>query len=115
MTSENFTANYDKSTFPNQIEAHSPTEMRFGWTNGETYAVPYFELRFYCPCAHCVDEHTGKRTLKRENVKADVRPLEVHAVGRYAIQISWSDKHSTGMYPFDLLYSICLNKGLRLA
>lgn len=106
---------YDRSTTPCRVESHSPTEMLLEWTNGARYAVPYFELRYYCPCANCVDEHTGVRTLKRENVKADVRPTGVNAVGRYAIQMNWSDRHSTGMYPFDLLYSICLEKGLPLA
>jgi DUF971 family protein len=106
---------FDKTSFPNRVEAHSASEMLLGWSTGERYAVPYFELRYYCPCAHCVDEHTGKRTIRREDVAADVKPTGVHAVGRYALQIAWSDKHSTGMYPFDLLYSICLNKGLKLA
>ncbi|MBC7386677.1 MAG: DUF971 domain-containing protein [Cryobacterium sp.] len=106
--------NFDKTTIPSRVEPHSPTEMLFAWSNGETYAVPYFELRFICPCAHCVDEHTGKRTLKRENVQPDVRAVGVQAVGRYALQISWSDKHSTGMYPFDLLYGTCARHGLRI-
>lgn len=106
---------YDKTTIPSRVEPHSPTEMFFGWSNGASFAVPYFELRFYCPCANCVDEHTGVRTLKRENVAADVRPSAVNAVGRYALQMSWSDGHSTGMYPFDLLYSIGLEKGLPLS
>ena len=106
---------YDKTMIPSRIESHSPTEMLLAWSNGSSFAVPYFELRYYCPCANCVDEHTGVRTLKRENVAADVRPTAVNAVGRYAIQMTWSDKHSTGMYPFDLLYSICLNKGLPLS
>ena len=106
---------FEKSTIPNRVEAHSTTEMRMDWSNGASFAVPYFELRFYCPCANCVDEHTGKRTLKREDLTADVRPTGVNAIGRYALQILWSDKHSTGMYPFNLLYSICLEKGLRLA
>lgn len=106
---------YDKTTIPNRVEPHSSTEMLLAWSNGASFAVPYFELRFYCPCANCVDEHTGVRTLKRENVKPDVRPTGVNAVGRYALQIAWSDAHSTGMYPFDLLYSICLEKGLPLS
>jgi DUF971 family protein len=109
------TTNFTASTIPNRIESHSPSEMFLGWSNGESFAVPYFELRYMCPCANCVDEHTGKRTLKREQVQADVRPTGVQAVGRYALQILWSDRHSTGMYPFDLLYSICLSKGLKLS
>lgn len=106
---------FDKSTIPSRVEPHSLTEIRMDWSNGASFAVPYFELRFYCPCASCVDEHTGKRTVKREDVAADVRPTGVNAIGRYALQLLWSDRHTTGMYPFNLLYSICLEKGLRLA
>jgi DUF971 family protein len=29
-----------------------------------------------------------------------VHPLKIEPVGRYAIQIDWSDGHSTGIYPF---------------
>jgi DUF971 family protein len=100
---------------PVRVEPRSATELLLGWSNGETFAVPYFELRFLCPCASCVDEHTGKRTLKREQVAADVRPLGVNPVGRYALQITWSDRHSTGMYPFDHLYAISVEKGMRLS
>jgi DUF971 family protein len=106
---------FNASTIPNRVESHSPSELFLGWSNGESFAVPYFELRFMCPCANCVDEHTGKRTLKREQVQAEVRPTDLQAVGRYALQFIWSDRHSTGMYPFDLLYSICLTKGLKLS
>lgn len=106
---------FEKSTIPSRVEPHSATEMRIEWSNQAAFAVPYFELRFYCPCASCVDEHTGRRTLKRESLAADVRPTDVNAIGRYALQFHWSDKHSTGMYPFNHLFSICLEKGLRLA
>lgn len=108
-------AAFDSRSSPTLLEPHSATELKVGWSTGAVFAIPYFELRFHCPCANCVDEHTGVRTLKRENVAADVRPLEVHAVGRYAIQFTWSDRHSTGMYPYDLLYALGLDKGLRLA
>lgn len=89
--------------------------MLIGWSTGEAFRVPYFELRFQCPCAACVDEHTGKRTLRREQVDPKVRPLGVQPIGRYAIQIAWSDRHSTGMYHFDSLYGICAANGEKLA
>jgi len=33
-------------------------------------------------------------------VPADVHPLQIRPVGRYAIQIDWSDGHQSGIYPF---------------
>lgn len=109
------TTPFTASTVPTRVEPHSSTELLLGWSTGESFAVPYFELRFYCPCANCVDEKTGVRTIRREDVKADIRPAGVDPIGRYALKFTWSDKHSTGMYPYDLLYSICLEKGLRLS
>ena len=88
-------------------------EILMEWTSGETFTVPYFELRFQCPCASCVDELTGKRVLRREQIKPDVKPMAVVPVGRYAIQINWSDAHRTGIYPFDGLYRICEQFGFR--
>ena len=94
------------SRFPIKINPITERELSVVWNTGEESIIPYFELRFQCPCASCVDEHTGKRTLKREQVKADVRPLHIVPVGRYAIQIQWSDGHATGMYPYDSLFKI---------
>ncbi|MFZ9594569.1 MAG: DUF971 domain-containing protein [Bdellovibrionia bacterium] len=96
---------------PTRIEPLSPIELHVQWNTGESYSVPYAELRFLCPCAGCVDEHTGQRTIQKTSIAADVRPLNAQPVGRYAIQITWNDGHSTGIYHFDKLFSICQNHG----
>lgn len=98
---------------PTKIEPFNSTEISIHWNTGEQFAVPYFELRFQCPCAGCVDEKSGKRTLKREQIRPDIKPLDVVPVGRYAIQFNWSDKHITGMYHFETLFSICQAYGRR--
>ncbi len=85
------------------------------WNSGESYSVPYLELRYECPCAVCVDEKTGKRIITRESIDEHVRPLEVYPVGRYALQFRWSDSHATGMYHFDRLFQICEQVGLKRA
>ena len=56
-----------------------------------------------CACAHCVDEWTGEYKLDAASVPEDVRPTRIKAVGRYAIQIHWTDGHGTGIYSFDRL------------
>lgn len=75
------------------------------WQDGRTLRYSAFELRAECPCAQCVDELTGKRTLRREQVADDVAAQEVGRVGRYALRFQWSDGHNTGIYTYERLLS----------
>jgi DUF971 family protein len=99
---------------PTKIEPYSPTELYMQWAGEISYSVPYTEVRYFCPCAGCVDEHTGKRLIKRESVKADVRPTGVQPVGRYALQFNWNDGHATGIYHYDRLFELCQTQGRKL-
>jgi DUF971 family protein len=96
---------------PTQIDRYSDTEMLLAWDSGERFTIPFVEVRFHCPCAACVDEHTGRRTLQRASIPPGIRPQAVQIVGRYALQITWNDGHATGMYPFDHLHEVCLGSG----
>lgn len=100
---------------PIRIEPLSPIELFIAWNNGEQYSLPYVEVRYYCPCAGCVDENTGERTIQRTSVAPDIHPTQVQMVGRYAIQFTWSDGHNTGMYHFDRLYELCEKQGRKLS
>lgn len=95
---------------PTSIEKHSTTEMIVKWNNGETSIIPFVDLRYFCRCAECVDEWTRKRKLERKNIKPDIKPMAVELVGRYALQISWSDGHKAGIYPFEQVYEIALGR-----
>jgi len=85
----------------------APTEdaarLRIRWEDGEVSEYEPFLLRTRCPCAGCVDEMTGIRTLRPESVSPDIYPQAIHYVGRYALQFIWSDGHATGIYPFEFL------------
>lgn len=100
---------------PTKIEPFSPTEMSMSWNNGGQYVVPYVEIRYYCPCAGCVDEHTGERTIQKSSINPDLRATDVQLIGRYAIQISWSDGHNTGMYHYDRLFELCEKQGRKVS
>ncbi len=91
---------------PLKIQKHSEKEMLFVWDNHEQTKVSYFNLRFHCNCAECVDEWTRKKRITIESISKDVKPVHVEVVGRYAIQIQWTDGHKTGIYPFDFLYKL---------
>ena len=73
------------------------------WSDGAAMAVPARTLRQQCPCAACVDEWTHKRTLAPDSVPTDMQVREVKPVGNYAVQLSFSDGHATGIYTWQLL------------
>ena len=95
-------------------EAQTPTTIRqqdgrtlaIEWADGTQSLIDVRALRLACGCAHCVDEWSGAALLAPDSVPEDVRPVAIQAVGRYAIQISWSDGHDTGIYPFERLRSL---------
>ena len=87
-----------------------PTEdggrLRIRWKDGAVSEYVPRHLRLLCPCAGCVDEMSGVRTLDPRTVDDAVYPAAIHYVGGYAIQCVWSDGHSTGIYTFEYLREI---------
>ncbi len=77
------------------------------WPQEEPVKVPFRDLRGLCPCANCVNELSGERTFFADQAEADVRPKKLEQVGNYAVKISWSDGHRTGLYTWDYLHQIC--------
>ncbi len=92
---------------PEVIDVTAEGAIRIVWPDGPEATVPAVRLRDLCPCAGCVEEGTGKKILDPATIPADVRPLEIHAVGNYAIQIHWSDGHNTGIYTWQTLRDAC--------
>lgn len=84
---------------PQKIEDRGKI-LRVVWGDGEESDYPFDFLRNHCPCALCVDEWTGKRKFISLLLPPDFRPLAINPVGNYAIQISWSDGHNTGVFSF---------------
>ena len=64
-------------------------------------------LRLSCPCAECVEEMSGRPILDAGAVPEDVRALALRLVGAYALHVSWSDGHTSGIYPWDRLLAGC--------
>ncbi len=80
--------------------------LRIRWDDGvESTFAPRW-LRARCPCAGCVEEWTGKRTVGEAQVDPSVHSMGMVAVGNYAIQINWSDGHTTGIYSWDYLLKL---------
>jgi DUF971 family protein len=83
--------------------------------HGSHYDFAY--LREQCPCAMCDDERRKKENLTAHTGSSmgavlpmfKPRPTArgAKAVGNYALQIDFSDGHTTGIYSYDYLRTIC--------
>lgn len=82
-------------------------QLTVSWPEGKTGSVSAQKLRQACPCAGCVDEWTRQRTLDVSGVPADLRILEMQSVGNYALAFVFSDRHTTGIYTWQLMQELC--------
>ena len=79
---------------------HDAERITLRWADGKAVSVANRDLRASCRCAHCVNEFSGERTADPAAIPADVHPREIRTVGNYALSITWSDGHSTGLFPY---------------
>ena len=86
-----------------EIRQAGPSTLEIEWADQTVSRYEVRALRLACPCARCIDELTGKKTLDPATVPEDVKPVNIRSVGSYAISIAWSDGHDTGIYSFDRL------------
>ena len=88
-----------------------PTDLNFDndgnllirWDDGKESRFAPRWLRARCPCAGCVDEWSGQRTVGEAQVKPDVRAQNLEPVGRYAVRVDWSDGHNSGIWSWEYL------------
>ncbi len=91
------------SNVPVEIGRANENDILVKWKDGTETVFPARFLRLACPCAGCIEEMTGKKILDESTVPEYVHPLSISPVGRYAIQIQWSDGHNTGLYTWERL------------
>ncbi len=96
-------ARAEEKKLPQTISPPQSAEIKIEWKDGRRSVFEPRSLRLLCPCARCVDEWTGKKLLEESKLPPDMRALAINLVGRYALQIRWSDGHDTGLYSFDYL------------
>ena len=85
-------------------------ELAIKWEDGTETYIPLEKLRRACPCAGC----KGERDVMGNLYKGPEQPLrpssfELRAltrIGAYALQPTWADGHTTGIYSFDYLQRI---------
>jgi DUF971 family protein len=83
--------------------------MEIVWEDQHHSTYSGERLRWSCPCAECRGEAGAPGRLHRVKQLApeELRVHDVSLVGQYALQIAFESGHSTGLYTFSLLRSIC--------
>jgi len=78
-------------------------DLTIEWRDGTQAHYPFVALRDACPCAGCVDEMTGKKVLDPKTIPPNIHIRACEYVGNYAIRITWSDGHDSGIFSFRFL------------
>ena len=91
---------------PRRINRHGAHDIEIEWDNDVTVVYPARMLRLECPCASCRHEITGERLINDSLLPILTYPTKIERVGHYAIQIHWSDNHSTGIFTWEYLWEL---------
>ena len=105
----------DQRKKPTDVKVHVKTGagVDISWADGHTSHFDFAFLRDNCPCATCNDERSKKEAMTLPAsvalpmYKPKARAQSASQVGNYAIQIFFTDGHSTGIFSYDYLRGIC--------
>ena len=94
---------------PTEITLHTASkQLEVAFDDGARFLLPFELLRVYSPSAEVKGHGPGQEILqvgKRMVTIEDVMP-----VGNYAVQISFSDGHDSGIYTWDYLHHLGQNQ-----
>ena len=94
---------------PNEIKLHQQSRlMEISFVDGKIFKFTYEFLRVHSPSAE-VRGHSPEQEILQTG-KQDVNINHIEPVGSYAVQLSFSDGHNSGLYSWDLLYRYGLNQ-----
>ena len=92
---------------PTEIVGLLRSTLTITWDDGHQSVYPARALRLACRCANCIEEMSGRPLLDPATVPEQIRARQIQLVGQYAINVTWSDNHSTGIYNFERLRAMC--------
>ncbi len=101
--------------FPTQIklvtdERTKADQLSISWDDGHAGFIRLKTLRDECPCAACKGETVLLRTYTpspQVELPGRNKLVSAQPVGAYALGVRWGDGHSTGIYTWEHLRSLC--------
>ena len=102
-------ASASEPPYPVEIKLHQQSRaMELTYSDGKVFRLPFEFLRVYSPSAEVRGHGQGQEVL--QTGKKSVGILALEPVGSYAVQPTFSDGHSTGIYSWEYLYELGENQ-----
>jgi DUF971 family protein len=99
----------DKAPVPSGIELHRQSKtLELRYADGTRYTLSCEYLRVYSPSAEVRGHGHGQETLQVG--KINVAITDIKPVGNYALQLTFSDGHDTGLYSWGYLHELCIHQ-----
>lgn len=88
---------------PTEIKLHRQSRLlEIAFSDGKAFSLSCEFLRVHSPSAEVRGHGPGQEVLQVG--KKDVEITHIEPVGSYAVQLTFSDGHDTGLYSWDVLY-----------
>ena len=99
----------DQDRVPSGIKLHTRSrELELNYSGGDSYRLSCEYLRVYSPSAEVRGHGPGQETLQTGKLKVAIS--EIKPIGNYALQLVFDDGHDTGIYAWDYLYHLCIER-----
>ena len=96
------------TVLPEAVENHAAQGvLALRWPDGREARITHARLRAVCPCSACRAQRRAGIDVEADDA---VRLAAIEPVGAYALNLTFSDGHRRGIYPYEML--IALNGGL---
>lgn len=93
---------------PTTVKLHrSKGSLSLGYSNGSVFTLSGEYLRVYSPSAEVKGHAPGQEVLQYG--KKDIRVVSIEPAGNYALKLTFSDHHDSGIYTWEYLRSLCEN------
>lgn len=88
---------------PTALTLHQRSRtLEVGFSDGQVFQIPFELMRVCSPSAEVQGHGPGQAVLQTGKREVDVVGIE--PVGNYAVQPTFSDGHSSGIYTWDYLH-----------
>ena len=87
---------------PSSITLHQKSRLlEIAFSDGRSFKLPYEFLRVHSPSAEVRGHGLSEPLLVRGKERVNITAIE--PVGNYAVKLSFDDGHDTGLYSWDFL------------
>lgn len=89
---------------PTDIKLHSASKLLEVSFDDVQFTLPCEYLRVHSPSAEVQGHGPGQEVLQTN--KEQVNIVAIEPIGNYAVKLIFSDSHNSGLYSWDILYTL---------